>query len=308
MALALASSAWTKIGERIATLLNVRVPDSLLGKLAMLPQLAEVAKFPPKAIGGKAAVSGARDPRAGRRFGAVSRAGVLAGKTAGPISPSRASSRATRPTGVRNVGMYRIQVIGPRELAMHWQPSQGRGGALARDGGARREDARGDRAGRDPASIYAASAPLPPRSTNSCSPGSCAASPFGLAKALTSDLEVPAEAGDRARGLHRSARGAGPGGPVRRSHRLLLACRLLSQGARQPRSHAAPSRCGRTRSWGRPPWKDYWLGHATERIFPAAPEAHAAEVVDLAHAGRGDLSQSRLREHRQASIRGRPIR
>src|SRR3989442_2408887 len=53
MARALGVECRDEIGERIATLLNVRVPGSLLGKLAMLPQLAEVAKFPPKAIGGK---------------------------------------------------------------------------------------------------------------------------------------------------------------------------------------------------------------------------------------------------------------
>src|SRR5882724_704233 len=53
MALALGVDCLDDIGERIATLVNMKVPDSLLGKLAMLPQLAEVAKFPPKAIGGK---------------------------------------------------------------------------------------------------------------------------------------------------------------------------------------------------------------------------------------------------------------
>src|SRR5437879_12436626 len=53
MALALGVECLDEIGERIATLLNMKVPDSLLGKLAMLPQLAEVAKFPPKTIGGK---------------------------------------------------------------------------------------------------------------------------------------------------------------------------------------------------------------------------------------------------------------
>src|SRR3989475_10942229 len=54
MALALGVECLDEVGERIATLLNMKVPDSLLGKLAMLPQLAEVARFPPKAIGGKA--------------------------------------------------------------------------------------------------------------------------------------------------------------------------------------------------------------------------------------------------------------
>src|SRR2546426_5096082 len=50
MALALGVDCLDEIGERIAALLNLKVPDTLLGKLAMLPQLAEVAKFPPKAI------------------------------------------------------------------------------------------------------------------------------------------------------------------------------------------------------------------------------------------------------------------
>src|SRR5438128_11781939 len=53
MALALGVDCLDEIGERIATLLNMKVPDSLLGKLAMLPQLAEMARYPPKAIGGK---------------------------------------------------------------------------------------------------------------------------------------------------------------------------------------------------------------------------------------------------------------
>src|SRR2546426_3531401 len=53
MALALGVECLDEIGERIATLLNVRDPGSLLGKLAMLPQLAEDAKIPPKAIGGE---------------------------------------------------------------------------------------------------------------------------------------------------------------------------------------------------------------------------------------------------------------
>src|SRR5438128_12430067 len=52
MALALGVECLDEIGERIATLLNLKVPDTLLGKLAMLPQLAEVAKFPPRTISG----------------------------------------------------------------------------------------------------------------------------------------------------------------------------------------------------------------------------------------------------------------
>src|SRR5437879_9641032 len=55
MALALGVDCLDEIGERVATLLNLKVPDTLLGKLAMLPQLAEAAKFPPKTGGGRPA-------------------------------------------------------------------------------------------------------------------------------------------------------------------------------------------------------------------------------------------------------------
>src|SRR2546428_8301905 len=53
MALALGVECLDDIGKRIATLLNLKIPDTLLGKLAMLPQLAEVAKFPPRTAGGR---------------------------------------------------------------------------------------------------------------------------------------------------------------------------------------------------------------------------------------------------------------
>src|SRR2546421_7921821 len=53
MALALGVDGLDEIGERITALLNLKVPDTLLGKLAMLPQLAEMAKFPPKTGGGR---------------------------------------------------------------------------------------------------------------------------------------------------------------------------------------------------------------------------------------------------------------
>src|SRR5439155_1977306 len=50
MAMALGVASLDDIGARIAELLNLKVPDSLMGKLAMLPRLAEVAKFPPKTV------------------------------------------------------------------------------------------------------------------------------------------------------------------------------------------------------------------------------------------------------------------
>src|SRR4051794_16890051 len=60
--------------------------------------------------------------------------------------------------GTRNVGMYRMQKLGPRATAMHWQiHKDGRADYLATDG--RIEVAVA--LGLDPVTAYAASAPLP---------------------------------------------------------------------------------------------------------------------------------------------------
>ena len=54
MSLALGVECLDDIGARISELVALKVPEGLMGKLAMLPRLAEVAKFPPK-TGGRGA-------------------------------------------------------------------------------------------------------------------------------------------------------------------------------------------------------------------------------------------------------------
>src|SRR6266496_2612528 len=145
MALALGVERLDDVGERIATLLNLKVPDSW--------------------------------PEDGGPY--ITLPGVI---TRDPA------------TGVRNVGMYRIQVIGKNELAMHWQRHKV-GAAHWRE-----MAQRGERMpvaialGGDPASIYAASAPLPPTIDEFLFAGFLRREPVRLARAVTSDLEVPAEA------------------------------------------------------------------------------------------------------------------
>src|SRR3989440_8151575 len=51
MSLALGVECLDHVGARIAELIALKVPEGLLGKLAMLPRLAEIAKFPPKTVG-----------------------------------------------------------------------------------------------------------------------------------------------------------------------------------------------------------------------------------------------------------------
>ncbi len=50
MNLAFGIDSFKEIASRIEKFLDKKVPDSLLGKLSMIPKLAEVASFPPKMV------------------------------------------------------------------------------------------------------------------------------------------------------------------------------------------------------------------------------------------------------------------
>ena len=161
MCLALGVTDLETVGGRISELLEMKVPEGLFGKLAMLPKLAEVGKFPPKVRSGRApcqevvlrgdAVNLDDIPFLTTWPGDGGRYITL------PMVITRDPAR-----GIRNVGMYRIQVLGRDTLAMHWQRHKV-GAAHWRE-----MAAAGERMpvvialGGDPASIYSGSAPLPP--------------------------------------------------------------------------------------------------------------------------------------------------
>ena len=52
MAIALGVDDLDTIGARITALLDMKVPEGLMGKLSLLPRLFEVSKFPPRLKGG----------------------------------------------------------------------------------------------------------------------------------------------------------------------------------------------------------------------------------------------------------------
>ena len=103
------------IGGRITEMLDLKVPEGLIGKLAMLPRLLEIGKFPPRVRSGKPACQEV----------------VLEGddvdlstlpvmtcwpEDGGPyITLPMVISRDPK-RGIRNVGMYRVQVLGPRKI------------------------------------------------------------------------------------------------------------------------------------------------------------------------------------------------
>src|SRR2546421_7019 len=108
------------IGARITALLTLKAPDTLLGKLAMLPQLAEMAKFPPKTGGGRPPCQ-AVVIREGDVDLAQFPVPVCWPEDGGPYITLAGVITRDSVSGTRNVGMYRVQILGKNELAMHWQ-------------------------------------------------------------------------------------------------------------------------------------------------------------------------------------------
>ena len=278
MSLALGVSNLDDIGGRITKLLDLKVPEGILGKLSLLPRLLEVSKFPPRIKGGtpecQQIVWRGDDVN-------LDRLPILTcwPEDGGPYItlPMVISRDPVR--GIRNVGMYRVQQTGPRTLAMHWQRHKV-GAAHWRE-----MAARGERMpvviaiGADPASIYSASAPLPPTIDEFIFAGFLRKAPVHLAKALTCDLEVPADAEFVIEGYIDPAEPLVTEGPFG-DH-----TGFYSEADLYPQVHVTAvtmrtSPVYATTIVGRPPMEDFYLGHATERIFLPLLKLTVPEIVD----------------------------
>ena len=186
--------------------------------------------------------------------------------------------------------MYRMQVLGPRSTAMHWQ--------LHKDGRAdfRASDGRMEVAvalGLDPVTAYSASAPLPKHIDELMFAGFLRGEAVEVVKGVTVDLEVPAaaeivlegyvEQGDLAEegpfGDHTGFYTAAEPFPV-----FHLTAMTMRRDAIYPSIVV-----------GKPPQEDAWLGKATERIFLPAIRATRARDRRLRPAGRRRLPQLRDR-------------
>src|SRR6187401_3351754 len=178
-------------------------------------------------------------------------------------------------TGTRNVGMYRMQVLGPRETAMHWQiHKDGRMDYLATDG--RLEVAVA--LGLDPVTAYSASAPLPKHIDEFMLAGFLKGEPVELVKGKTVDVEVPANAEIILEGYVEQGDETleGPFGDHTGYYSAAEPFPVFHVTAMTMRADAIyPSIVV-----GKPPAEDAWLGKATERIFLPAIRMSVPEIVD----------------------------
>jgi len=178
-------------------------------------------------------------------------------------------------TGGRNVGMYRMQVLGPRTTAIHWQlHKDGRADYLMTDG--RLEVAVA--LGLDPIAAYSASAPLPKHIDEFMLAGFLRGDALELVKGITVDVEVPAAAEIVLEGYveRDDLTDEGPFGdhtgfytPVERFPVFHVTAITMRRDAIYPSIVV-----------GKPPQEDAWLGKATERIFLPAVRMTVPEIVD----------------------------
>ncbi|MCL2876938.1 MAG: UbiD family decarboxylase, partial [Betaproteobacteria bacterium] len=191
MCFALGVERFDDIGARVREILEPEIPTNFLDKLKMLPRLARLASFIPKTI-----TSAPCQEVVEREQPSLSFLPVV--KT----WPGDGGQFITLPlvftndpeTGRRNVGMWRMHVYDERTTGMHWHVHKG-GAQHFR--GFRKKRERMPVAvalGGDPATIYAASAPLPEDVDEMMFAGFLREEPVEMVRCVTSDIEVPAHA------------------------------------------------------------------------------------------------------------------
>src|SRR5512136_29172 len=272
---ALSSDDFEDHARELRALLRMAPPQSFWEKLKMLPKLGKLASMAPKHVG------------AGASQELVDREPDLSDLPVLTTWPHDGGPFVTLPqvitrdpeTGQRNVGMYRLQVLGPRRLAMHWQLHKT---ATAHY---RAYQQRGERMpvaialGGDPALTYCASAPLPPGIDEYLFAGYLRGEGVRMVKGVATGLEVPADADiviegfvDTAAPLVRE----GPFGDHTGFYSLADEYPSLDVVAITHRRDAVyPATVV-----GPPPVEDQWLGKATERLFLPLLQVIAPEIVD----------------------------
>ena len=183
-------------------------------------------------------------------------------------------------SGIRNVGMYRLQVVDSRTLLVHWQ--RHKGGAEHERRAANRQQNQIPAAivlGGDPASIWCASAPLPPNIDEYLLAGYLRNSPVEFVDCVSQPLEVPSQAEIVIEGYvdlsdHRPE---GPFGdhtgyytPVEPFPVFHVTAITRRQDAIYPATVV-----------GIPPMEDAWMGKATERLFLPLIRLFLPEINDV---------------------------
>ncbi len=183
-------------------------------------------------------------------------------------------------TGIRNVGMYRLQKYDSQTLGMHWQRHKG-GAEHEREARAAQKDRIPCAIvlGGDPAQMWCSSAPLPPNIDEYLLASWLRGKPVPFVKAVTQDIEVPANAEIVIEGYvdpneHRMEGPFGDHTGFYTPQDLFPVFHVTAITHKRGPIYA-------TTVVGKPPMEDYWMGKATERLFLPLLQLFQGEVIDM---------------------------
>jgi 4-hydroxy-3-polyprenylbenzoate decarboxylase len=278
MEIALEVDSVDEIAGRISEYLEMRMPEGLIGKLKMLPKLAEMGSFFPKIVS------------QGPCQDVIRREGFsLFDYPILKCWPEDAGRFITLPmvfsrnpdTGKRNCGCYRIQIFDERTAGMHWQTHKQGAEHYRREqalGRAKRMDV-AVAIGCDPATMYSAILPLPPDLDEMMIAGFMRSSPVEMVKCQTIDLEVPAQSEIVLEGYVElgELRTEGPFGDHTGFYSLADEYPVFHVTCVTQRKDPIYA----TTIVGPPPMEDFYMGKAIERIFLPLMRLQLPEIRDI---------------------------
>lgn len=266
-----------ELGEALVNFLEIKEVEGFLEKLKIIPKLWQAKNIFPKIVD-KAPCQ--EIVWKGKEVD-ILKLPILKcwPKDGGPFITLPCVITKDPETGMRNVGMYRMQVFSKNETGMHWQ--------IHKVGAKHYQKAEklGQKLpvavalGPDPAVIYSATAPLPEDIDEFLIAGFLRGKPVELTKCLTVPLEVPAESQIVLEGYVEpyERRIEGPFGdhtgyytPQDKYPVFKVSCITMRKDAIYPATIV-----------GKPPMEDYYLGKVTERFFLPLIKKILPEVVDI---------------------------
>ncbi|MFQ5684539.1 MAG: menaquinone biosynthesis decarboxylase [Candidatus Binatia bacterium] len=276
MALALGVEAIEEIAREIDRLTQTKPPGSLWEKLRMLPEMAHLAAIAPKVV------------KEGACQEVIQQNPDLNALPVLTCWPGDGGPFITLPMvisrepykGNRNVGLYRMQLFDNHTTAMHWHLHKVGARHFQRQRGQKGRMELAACLGGDPALIYAATAPLPDQIDELLFTGFLRKKRLELVKAITVDVDVPANSDIVIEGY------IDPSEPLRKEGPFGDHTGFYSLADDYPAFHVTCITHKKdpiypTTIVGRPPMEDAYLGKASERIFLPLLRLTFPEIVDM---------------------------
>lgn len=189
--IALDMENFEEIGERMSALTRLKIPHGLLNKFKMLPKLSEIADYGPKSVNGGPITEVIETSNPSLDILPIIKSFP---KDAGRFITFGITVTKNPETLIRNMGVYRLQVMDSKKAIMHWQIHKR--GALHYE--MNKENSQKTEVaiviGADPATVFSAVAPVPEGLDKFLFAGITRKKGIDLVKCRTIDVEVPATA------------------------------------------------------------------------------------------------------------------